>query len=530
MNSSPLTPFRLNGREIDLQRGLVSDAGGGAVTLRPQAAEVLKVLAQRPGTLVTKEELMQAVWPNIAVTDDSLVQCITEIRKAIGDDNHAFVQTVPRRGYVLDMASRKTAARPAIAVLPFRTFNADEQWARFADGLTEDIITDLARFRDIPVIARRSSELYRDKAGDVRAIGTALNVKYVLSGSLQIDGHRLRVTAQLISAVTGEHVWSERYDRLTAQLFDVRDEISSKIAATLTGWEGQLSEAERVLARRKSGVGLDAYDYWLLGVEARNRMSSAGQAEARDLFAKGLALAPDFAPLIRDMGITYAIDIQTGGAADREAALEQQGACMRRALALDPNDALTCFFMGSYLTLRGDGEAGDRYYQRALELGPNNADVLVLLAWTWSYSASPDRGAEMADRAVRLNPHYPFWWNSALSRAYFHVRAFEKAYVFARSAGAAAPNEAAMLAMVAARLGRREEAAQAAASVMRSDPDWTVESMYGFYLPPRPAQLLSESAALAGLPVCMTAAQLARYKGATRFADCDAERAKSALN
>jgi tetratricopeptide (TPR) repeat protein len=135
------------------------------------------------------------------------------------------------------------------------------------------------------------------------------------------------------------------------------------------------------------------------------------------------------------MGITHAVDIQTGGAANRDAALEQQGLCMRRALALDPNDALACFFMGSHLTLKGDGKAGDRYYQRALELGPNNTDVLILLAWTWSFSATPERGAEMADRAVRLNPHYPFWWNSALSRAYFHVRAFEKAYAFARRSG-----------------------------------------------------------------------------------------------
>jgi TolB-like protein len=526
MNNPALAPFCLNGREIDLRRGSVSDGAGGTIALRPQAADILRVLAERPGTLVTKEELMQAVWTNIAVTDDSLVQCITEIRKALGDASHAVIQTVPRRGYVLDRGAQKAAVRPAIAVLPFRALNADGQWARFADGMTEDIITDLARFRDIPVIARSSSELYRDKAEDVRAIGRALNVKYVLAGSLQVDGHRLRVTAQLINAVTGEHVWTERYDRQTAQLFDVKDEISGKIAATLTGWEGQLSEAERVLTRRKSGIDLDAYDYWLLGVEARNRMSPAGRTEARTLFAKGLALAPDFAPLIRDMGITYSIDIQTGGAVDRAAALEQQGACMVRALALDPNDALTCFFMGSYLTLKGDGEAGDRYYQRALELGPNNADVLVLLAWAWSYSATPERGAEMADRAIRLNPHYPFWWNSALTRAYFHVRAFEKAYTFAKSMGAAAPNEAAMLAMTAARLGRREEAARAAESVARMDPDWTVEGMYSFYLPSRPAQLLVESAVLAGLPVCMTVAQLADNKGAARLQECDAVRAR----
>ena len=528
MGNPSSMPFRLNGRKIDLQRGSLTNSAGQMVTLRPQAAEVLRVLAEKPGQLVSKEELMRAVWPDVAVTDDSLVQCITEIRKALGDENHAFIQTVPRRGYLLEMSDQRAVVRPAIAVLPFRNLSGEEQWSRFADGMTEDIITDLARFRDIPVIARTSSELFRDKAEDVREIGKALNVKYVLEGSLQVAGHSLRVNAQLINTENGAHIWSERYDCLKTQLFDVRDEISGKIAATLTGWEGQLNEAEKVLARRKSGVGLDAYDYWLLGVEARNRMSPASQAEARELFAKGLALAPDFAPLIRDMGITYSIDIQTGAAADRNAALEQQGSYMARALALDPNDALASFFMGSYLTLKGDGEGGGRYYRRALELGPNNSDVLALLAWTSSYSATPERGAELADHALRLNPHHPFWWNSALARAYFAVGDFEKAYSFSKRAASTAPNEAAIHAMVAARLGRREEAARAAGSVLQMQPDWTAEGMYSFRLAPQAAQLFAESAALAGLPVCMTAEQLMKSTDSTRFAACEAERASKA--
>jgi len=178
------------------------------------------------------------------------------------------------------------AGAPAIAVLPFDNINGDERWGRFADGITEDIITDLARYRDLAVIARTSAQAYRDKTHDVREIGKALGVKYVLEGSLQVDGHRLRVTAQLINADTGAHVWSERYDRPAAELLDVQDEITQKIAVSLTGWQGQVTEAERAIARRKNATNLAAYDYWLLGIEAKHRMTVASQLQAR-LFREG---------------------------------------------------------------------------------------------------------------------------------------------------------------------------------------------------------------------------------------------------
>jgi TolB-like protein/class 3 adenylate cyclase len=173
-------------------------------------------------------------------------------------------------------AGSSLAEPPAIAVLPFENINGDEKWNRFATGMTEDIITDLASFRDISVIARSSTEAYRGKPHDVRAIGKELNVKYLLEGSLQVDGYRMRVTAQLINAKDGRHVWSERYDRAAAELLDVQDEITAKIAATLTGWQGQVSEAERALTRRKNRTDLDAYDYWLLGIEAKHRMTAGG--------------------------------------------------------------------------------------------------------------------------------------------------------------------------------------------------------------------------------------------------------------
>jgi TolB-like protein/tetratricopeptide (TPR) repeat protein len=564
MDNPALTPLRLNSRTVDLQRGLVMDCDGHGTTLRPQAAEVLKLLAARPGKLVSKDDLVQAVWGNIAVTDDSLVQCITEIRKALGDDKHEIVRTLPKRGYVLEVEKaaelpRSTGFRPlalarkswlglaaglliligitttyfalvpeteseppAIAVLPFENINGDEKWDRLADGLTEDIISDLARFRDVPVIARTSTEAYRGKPRDVREIGKALGVGYVLEGSLQVDAYHTRVTAQLINAETGQHVWSERYDRDAADFFPVQDEITQKIAATLTGWQGQIAEAERALMRRKSATNLDAFDYWLLGVEAKHRMTPASQLEARAYFAKGLKLAPDFMPLVRDMAVVFAVETDLGSPIDYPAAIVAQLKYAERALVLEPNDAGSNFMMAFAYANQGDDEQAERYMELALRLGSNNADILMQLAWSYG-GWQTERAIALVERTLKLNPRHPAWWNYPIAVAYFAARKFDKSYIYAKRFGES-PNQAAYVAMSAEQLGKTKEATEAAAKVLRMNPDWTAESMYP-YQSFADETLLPESAAKAGLPVCMTVDQVAKYTGVYRLRQCEEERA-----
>ncbi|RWP73154.1 MAG: tetratricopeptide repeat protein [Mesorhizobium sp.] len=513
---------------------------------------------------------MQTVWGNIAVTDDSLVQCVIEIRKALGDERHEIVRTLPKRGYVLEAEkavedSRKVAGArllglrskswlglaagliiligaaatyllpttksgaetPAIAVLPFENINGDERWDRFATGVTEDIITDLARYRDISVIARTSAEFYRGKAHDVREIGEALDVKYVLEGSLQVDGHRMRVTAQLIDAETGAHVWSERYDRLAAELLEVQDEITQKIATTLTGWQGQVTEAERTLARRKNATGLNAYDYWLLGIEAKHRMTVASQLEARAYFEKGLKLAPNFMPLVRDMGITYAIEMDIGSVIDFPAWVDAQRKYAERALALDPNDSTANFMMAVAYAYQNDSEQAERYQKLALQFGRNNADTMMQLAWTYA-GWQTERALELVERTLKLNPRYPSRWNFPITQTYFAARQFDEAYTTAKQLGES-PSQAAFVAMSAAQIGKKQEAAAAVAKVLRMKPDWTAESMFpyqGF----KDDSVLSESAAKAGLPVCMTVGQAKTNTGMFRMKQCEAERVRAALN
>ena len=185
--------------------------------------------------------------------------------------------------------------KASIAVLPFESIGNDPRWDRFADGITEDIVTDLAHSKDLFVVARNSTKVYRGKPADVRNVGRDLGVRYVLEGSIQPLGDQIRVTAQLIDTRTGGHVWSDRYDRPATDLFKVQSDVTEKIAATLTGYEGAVAEAERSLIRRKPPSDLTAYDTYLLGMEAKHKVTKEGLDEGERLFRKALEIDPQLA-------------------------------------------------------------------------------------------------------------------------------------------------------------------------------------------------------------------------------------------
>ena len=185
--------------------------------------------------------------------------------------------------------------KASIAVLPFDNIGDDPKWDRFADGITEDIITDLSHSKDLIVIARNSTEVYKGKPVDIRQIGRDLNVKYVLEGSIQSLGERIRVTAQLIEAASGSHIWSERYDRPVDDLFAVQNDVTQRIAATIAGSEGAVAEAERTLLRRKPPANLTAFDTYLLAMEAKHKVTRESLIEAEGLFRKAIELDPQLA-------------------------------------------------------------------------------------------------------------------------------------------------------------------------------------------------------------------------------------------
>jgi TolB-like protein len=226
--------------------------------------------------------------------------------------------------------------RPGIAVLPFDNLGADEATGRLADGITEDIITDLARFRDLDVIARNSTEVYEGKPVDVRQVGKDLNVGYVLEGSIQRQGDSVRVTSQLIDASTGAHVWSERWDRPAEDIFAVQTEAAEKVAAALGGdlTMGQITRAELQRAKRLRPNDLTAYDYFQLGKESKATVSNIDQGI--EYLTEAVALDPQLARAYSVRAWLHNFSIMFG--ADAVTALQQMFADAEKAVALDPQD------------------------------------------------------------------------------------------------------------------------------------------------------------------------------------------------
>src|SRR4051794_14868625 len=236
---------------LDLER-LCLLGPAGQLKLRPKSFEVLRYLAEHAGQAVTKEELIAAIWPDVTVSEESLTRCISDIRLAIGDVAQRIIRTLPKRGYLLEgpvsrggkepgASPRLPADIPSIAVLAFANLSQDPNQEYFCEGITEDIITELSRFSELLVIARNSSFQYKGRSVDVRQIGSELGARYILEGSIQSSDGTVRITAQLIDAARGTHLWADRFDRKLGDTFSIQDEIARMISARLAM---QIDDAE----------------------------------------------------------------------------------------------------------------------------------------------------------------------------------------------------------------------------------------------------------------------------------------------
>ena len=370
--------------------------------------------------------------------------------------------------------------KASIAILPFKNTGNDPKWDRFADGITEDIVTDLSHSKDLFIVARNSTEVYRDKPADVRTIGRDLGVRYVLEGSIQPNGDRIRVTAQLIDARTGGHVWSNRYDRAETDLFDVQQDVTGKIAATLTGYEGAVATAERSLARRKPPSDLTAYDFYLLGMEAKHGgavggVTKSGLEDAERLFRKALEIDPKLARAYVGLVWVQVYSIDLGLALSVEEALSKMLEAGEKAVQLDPNDGETHLALGTAYSYHGRREQSLTELGKAETLAPSNADVLLIIAWTISGLGETDRAISLADQVLKLNPRYPDWYNQGLSYVYFFGEQYDKSVKYRLLVKEPLAPDYAFLAMAYAYLGRTSEAETAAANVKRLDPTWVAE-------------------------------------------------------
>jgi TolB-like protein/Flp pilus assembly protein TadD len=420
-------------------------------------------------------------------------------------------------------AERQLSERAGIAVLPFDNLSGDESTGRIADGLTEDIITDLSHFRDLDVIARNSTVAYKSKPVDVREVGRAFNVGYVLEGSLQRQDDRVRITAQLIDAVTDAHVWSNRWDRPTADLFAVQSEVAEQVAAKLGGvfGLGQITAAEVQRAKRRPPADLTAYEHYLLAVEAKGlRSPETGMEHAE----KAIALDPNFARAYTVRGwLRYFSTDTISDPEEWRRAFELAGDDFRRGVALDPADAEARIGLGVYLLESGQLAESEAEFRRALDQSPANAHVLGVAANVLPNFGKPEEAVTLADRALRLDPHMPPATLGALKDAYFFTRRFDRAIeiVNAVPESSRSPWARLLLAASYAMLGRTDEAAAAKANFIAKPGEPSAEQWLNQGLVfARPAEqgLFVEAFRRIGLPVCATAEQAAKL--AKRLPEC----------
>jgi TolB-like protein len=356
------------------------------------------------------------------------------------------------------------SSKPSVAVLPFRGLSDDPAQRYFSDGITEDIITELARFRELFVIARHSSFQYRGEAVDVKHIGHDLGVDYIVEGSVRRDGARLRVAAQLVEASTGHHLWAERYDRHLADILAVQDDVVRTIAATLAG-RVVASGADR--ARRKPTQDWAAYDFLLQGRERLQQYDADG---AESLLKRAIELDPGFAEAHAWQAVAYVTKFFFSGRAE---ILIEAEAYARKALSLDISDAWCHFAMGAVHTFMNRLESAGAYFEKATALNPTDVQIAYWRAMWLSRMGRTGEALAYLDSVVQRDPFMPDWFWEARSIPLLQERRYEEVIQSVNRIDRKQAWNHGALAAAYAHLGRIDEAKVQAAEVLRLKPDYS---------------------------------------------------------
>lgn len=525
--------FRFESFTLDLER-MCLRGPSGQVGMRRKSFDVLRYLVEHAGRVVTKEEVIRAVWPDVTVGEESLTQCVSEIRRALDDESQRIIRTVPRRGYLVDVpistddataVQTPTDASPSlessslglplpdrasIAVLPPANLGHDPQLEYFADGIVEDIITDLSRFSELFVIARNSSFQYKGKLIDVRQVGRALGVRYVLQGSIRRCGEGVRVSLQLVDAQTGAHRWAEHYDRQIGEVFQVQDQVAHSVAAILAA---HMSKAEAERTALKPPATWQAYDYYRRAVDAyaefHRPMQVASIHKARALIGQCIAIDPDFARayvlLSQTLCSTWAIPLDDDF--HNSAVLDAAYRAAEKAIQLDSNLPQARYQLGLSLSFMGQVEAAVAECDRGVALNPSYTDgrfIQVLVS-----AGQYERAINVGEAHLRVDPFTLPVARGWFGLAYYMLRRYAEAIVSLREFVLQSPNHPGRIWLVAAyaQTSRLEEARAEITEVLRRHPliktgleSWSCGLRKPFYLLDKDAGHLLEGVRKAWLP------------------------------
>jgi TolB-like protein/class 3 adenylate cyclase/Tfp pilus assembly protein PilF len=365
--------------------------------------------------------------------------------------------------------------KPSVAVLPFDNMTGDPEQDFFVDAMTEGIITTLAKVPQLFVIARNSTFTYKGKPVEVRQVAEELGVRYVLEGSVQRSPDRIRLTAQLIDALTGHHVWAERYDTLATDLLTVQDEVAQKVVTAL---EVTLTEGEQRRLRRAETNSPEAWDYYVRGRQHHLRFTKADSKQARQLYFKALELDPQYASALAQVAWTHILHAWRGWSENPEQELKRAAEYVEQAIAIDDTNPDAIVTMATLAQNNNQYDKAVALGEKAVSLSPSGADGTALLASYFTGAGRHDEAVETIERAMRLAPYYPVWFLDIAGEAYFFQRNYDKAITAFEGYRDRLPNNPrsyARLASTYAEAGDEEAARAAAEELLSRDPKFSIK-------------------------------------------------------
>ena len=532
---------------LDLDRGCLF-LDGNEIALRPKTFAVLRYLLENCGRLVSKDELFASVWPNLAVTDDALVQSIGELRRALKDDGSRLIKTIPRRGYrfeadvsvvpptsavsaapsptassrlgwlaafglaVLLVAglvwvglgaitgSPQSGAKPTIAILPIVNQSDDPAREYFAEGLTQDIISALGRFPELTVMSWNAVLPYKSRPANPREIARNLAVRYQVEGSVLQTGERVRVAAQLVDS-DGRVLWSGRFDEPLADLFALQDKITTQIAGALAIRVAEI-EQRRVLA--KPTESLEAYDYVLRARPALQRPTRANIVEARAALGRAIELDPNYASAYAALAETYYVAPAMGWAEAPAAFLTRAEEMANKALSLDEAEVRAHVVLGRIHIFYRRYEQAKAELDRAVAINPNDAHGIAGRGNILMWLGETDAAIEALETAQRIDPELNAMDRFALSLAYYLKGRYDAAIAEAElnlRKTATANYSRVVLAAAYAENGQADEAARVVTTVRRFDATFDPQDFGTKFLKPADLEHLREGLHKAGLYV-----------------------------
>ena len=483
---------------------------GDPVSITPQVFDLLEYLILNQHRVLSKDDLIDAVWKGRIVSDAAVTTRLNAARNAIGDNGESqrLIRTLPRKGFRFVGEVREAPApgrapdaettvepsrpaltlpdKPSIAVLPFANLSGDADQEYFADGMVEEIIAGLSRFRWLFVIARNSSFTYKARAVDVRQVGRELGVRYLLEGSVRKSANRVRISGQLIDASSGTHLWADRFEGTNEDVFALQDQVTASVVGAIAP---RLEQAEIERARRKPTENLDAYDLFLRGLANVYKWTREGNEEALRLFYRAVERDPDFAVAYAAAADCFSRRKSFGWVIDREKEIAEAKRLARRALQSGKDDATVLCLAGFALAfVARDLDDGAALLDQALLINPNLALGWVTSGWVKVWLGEPDRAVERFAHAMRLSPVDPnlVIMQQGIAHAHFFAGRYDAALAWAKVALRGWPDGQSLLRVAAASsalAGRDKEAKRLIARLLEINPSlqvsWLFENLMG---------------------------------------------------